>query len=225
VDHVDPGEELDAVLQRRRQDYEGRPLDVGDVDPDPIAQVRRWTAEWSEVAPREPAAAVLATTGPDGVPGARNVLVRALDEDGCAFYTNLESRKAQHLAATGHAALLFSWVPVQRQIELVGEVLPLDRAASEAYFAGRPRGSQLAAWASDQSTVLPDRATLETRFAEAEARFGDGPVPCPPHWGGYRLVPRTIELWQGRPSRLHDRLRYTRDATAPAGWRLERLSP
>ena len=222
---VDPGPELDAVLQQRRLDYEARSLDVADVDPDPVAQVRRWTAEWSEVAPREPAAAVLATAGSDGVPGARTVLVRALDGAGCAFFTNYESRKGRHLAANGQAALLFSWVPVLRQIELVGAVAPLAREESEAYFASRPRGSQLAAWASAQSTVLPDRGVLEARFAETAARFGDGPVPCPPHWGGYRLVPRTIELWQGRPSRLHDRLRYTRDPAAPTGWRLERLSP
>ncbi|HJR25730.1 MAG TPA: pyridoxamine 5'-phosphate oxidase [Acidimicrobiales bacterium] len=220
-----PEDDLDAVLQTRREQYEHQSLDVGDVDPDPVEQVRRWTAEWAEVAPREPAAAVLATAGADGRATARNVLVRALYHDGCAFFTNYESRKAQHLAATGHAALLFSWVPVQRQIELVGPVAKLDRAESEAYFATRPRGSQVAAWASAQSTVLPDRAALEALFAEAEARFGDGPVPCPPHWGGYRLVPETIELWQGRPDRLHDRLRYTRDATRPAGWRLERLSP
>jgi pyridoxamine 5'-phosphate oxidase len=225
VDHVDPGSQLDAVLQERRQDYERRSLDVDDVDPDPVVQVRRWMAEWAEVAPREPAAAVLATAGPDGVPGARNVLVRGLDEHGCSFFTSYESRKGRHLAATGHAALLFSWVAILRQIELVGAVQPLDRAESEAYFAARPRGSQLAAWASAQSTVLPDRAALEARFRAAEARFGDGPVPCPPQWGGYRLVPRTIELWQGRPSRMHDRLRYSRDAPAPAGWRLERLSP
>jgi pyridoxamine 5'-phosphate oxidase len=218
-------EELDAVLRARREQYEQQPLDVGDVDPDPVEQVRRWTAAWAEVAPREPAAAVLATAGTDGRPAARNVLVRALDHQGCEFFTNYESRKASHLAETGRAALLFSWVSVQRQIELDGPVAKVDRAESEAYFASRPRGSQVASWASAQSTVLPDRAALEALFAEAEARFGDGPIPCPPHWGGYRLVPETIELWQGRPNRLHDRLRYTRDDTRPAGWRLERLSP
>ncbi len=217
--------DLDAVLQERREQYEQLPLDVADLDPDPVAQVRRWTAEWSEVAPREPAAAVLATAGPDGVPGARNVLVRGLDARGCAFFTSYESRKAQHLAATGHAALLFSWVPVQRQIELVGPVERLAAKESDEYFASRPRGSQIAAWASTQSTVLPDRAALEARFREAEERFGDGPVPRPPHWGGYRLVPDTIELWQGRPNRLHERLRYRRDPAAPTGWLIERLSP
>jgi pyridoxamine 5'-phosphate oxidase len=212
-------------MEPHRLEYESIPLDVGDVDPDPVEQVRRWTAEWAEIAPKEPAAAVLATAGPDGQPGARNVLVRALDERGCAFFTNYESRKGSHLAANGQGVLLFSWVPVNRQVELAGPIAKVDAAESDDYFASRPRGSQIAAWASDQSTVLPDRATLEERFRAAESRFGDGPVPRPPHWGGYRLVPRTIELWQGRPNRLHDRLRYTRDATAPNGWRLERLSP
>jgi pyridoxamine 5'-phosphate oxidase len=218
-------EDLDRILRARREQYEQAPLDAADLDPDPVVQVRRWTAEWSEVAPREPAAAVLATAGADGRPAARNVLVRALDDEGCAFFTNYESRKGRHLAENGHAALLFSWVPVQRQIELVGSVAKLAEADSDAYFASRPRGSQIAAWASAQSTVLPDRAALEGLFAEAEARFADGPVPRPPHWGGYRLVPVTIELWQGRPNRLHERLRYTRDADQPSGWRLERLSP
>ena len=222
---IDPGSELDAVLRARREEYEAQPLDVGDVDPDPVVQVRRWAAAWAEVAPREPAAAVLATAGPDGRPGARNVLVRGLEERGCAFFTNHESRKGAHLAANPQAALLFSWVPVQRQVELVGRVEVLERSESEAYFASRPRGSQLAAWASDQSTVLPDRAALEERFVGAAERFAGQDVPCPPHWGGYRLVPDTIELWQGRPSRLHDRLRYTRDPARPTHWRLERLSP
>ena len=218
-------EDLDRILQQRREQYEQAALDVADLDPDPVVQVRRWTAEWAEVAPREPAAAVLATAGADGRAAARNVLVRALDEQGCAFFTNYESRKGRHLAETGHASLLFSWVPVQRQIELVGPVVKLAEDESDDYFASRPRGSQIAAWASAQSTVLPDRAALEALFREAEARFGDGPVPRPPHWGGYRLVPDTIELWQGRPNRLHERLRYTRDATSPSGWRIERLSP
>jgi pyridoxamine 5'-phosphate oxidase len=225
VDHVDPGADLEAALQARRHDYETRPLDVSELDGDPVVEVRRWMAEWAEVAPREPAAAVLATAGADGVPGARNVLVRRVDVDGCVFFTNYESRKGAHLEANGHAALLFSWVPVLRQVELVGPVARTTRSESEAYFAGRPRGSQLAAWASAQSRVLPDRAALEARFRRAEERFAGQEVPCPPHWGGYRLVPETVELWQGRPSRLHDRLRYRRDPGSGTGWRVERLSP
>ncbi len=212
-------------LEPKRYEYESIPLDVDDVDPDPIEQVRIWTALWAEIAPKEPAAAVLATAGADGRPGARNVLVRALDQEGCAFFTSYVSRKGRHLAENPQGVLLFSWVPVNRQIELTGPIARIDPAESDEYFASRPRGSQIAAWASAQSTVLPDRATLEERFRAAEERFGDGPVPRPSDWGGYRLVPRTIELWQGRPDRLHDRLRYTRHASAPNGWYLERLSP
>jgi pyridoxamine 5'-phosphate oxidase len=212
-------------LEPVRIQYESEPLDVGDVDPDPVVQVRRWTADWTRHAPKEPAAAVLATAGADGRPHARNVLVRGLDERGLAFFTNYESRKGRDLAENGHGALLFSWVPVNRQIELVGPIAKVDRSETEVYWATRPRDSQLGAWASAQSTVLRDRRELEERFAEAAARFEGRDVPCPPHWGGFRLVPDTIELWQGRPNRLHDRLRYTRDPAAPSGWRLERLSP
>jgi pyridoxamine 5'-phosphate oxidase len=212
-------------LEAIRESYDSLPLDVADVDPDPIVQVRRWTAEWTRYAPREPAAAVLATAGADGRPAARNVLVRGLDERGLAFFTNYGSRKGQDLAENGQASLLFSWVPVLRQIELVGAVTKVDRSETEAYWATRPRGSQIGAWASAQSTVLRDRAELERRFADAEARFEGTEVPCPDHWGGYRLVPDTIELWQGRSNRLHDRLRYVRDGAAATGWRLERLSP
>jgi pyridoxamine 5'-phosphate oxidase len=212
-------------LEPIRIQYESEPLDVADVHPDPVVQVRRWTADWTTYAPKEPAAAVLATAGADGRPSARNVLVRGLDERGLAFFTNYESRKGQDLAENGFGSLLFSWVPVNRQIELVGAIGKVDRAETEVYWATRPRDSQIGAWASAQSTVLRDRTELEAHFADAAARFEGVDVPCPPHWGGYRLVPDTIELWQGRPNRLHDRLRYCRDASAPAGWRIERLSP
>lgn len=205
-----------------REQYQSAPLDRADVDPDPIVQVAAWLTAWSEVAPREPSAAVLATADADGRPAARTVLVRGLDHAGCAFFTNYESRKGRHLAANPQASLLFQWVPVLRQIELVGSVHRLAADESDAYFAGRPRGSQLAAWASAQSTELSDRAELEARFVAAEAEYGDGPIPRPPHWGGYRLVPDTIELWQGRPDRLHDRLRYERAGDA---WTLTRISP
>ena len=210
--------DLDAL----RREYETAALDAADLDPDPIAQVERWLAEWTAVAPNEPAAVILATVALDGGTSARNVLLRAIDERGLTFFTSYESRKGQELARTPTATLLFSWVPLLRQVHVAGVVDRITAAESEAYFATRPRGSQLAAWASEQSSVLPDRATLEARFRDAEARFDGVEVPCPPGWGGYRLVPSAIELWQGRPNRLHDRLRYVR---AGDGWRIERLSP
>ena len=216
-----PGMDLAA----RRMEYQQAALDVADVDPDPFVQVARWLAEWTEVAPNEPGAIVLATTDGDGRASARTVLLRGFDAGGCTFFTSYDSRKGHELATNPHGALLFSWVPVLRQVSLRGPVAPVPRAESEAYFATRPRGSQLAAWASHQSSVLRDRSELEDRFADAERRFGGGDIPCPPYWGGYRLVPDEIDLWQGRPNRMHDRLRYERDDTEPTGWRIVRLSP
>lgn len=212
-------------LEARREEYEGQGLDVGDVDPDPIVQVRRWYDEWTAVAPNEPDAVVLATADGDGRPSVRTVLLRGFDERGCTIFTSYESRKGRDLEANPHGAIVCSWVPMLRQVNLRGPVTKIARDESEAYFASRPRGSQLAAWASHQSSVLADRAELEARFAEVAERFGSAEVPCPPYWGGYRLVPEEIELWQGRPSRMHDRLRYQRDRTAPSGWQIVRLSP
>jgi pyridoxamine 5'-phosphate oxidase len=212
-------------LDARREEYEGQGFDVGDVDPDPIVQVRRWYDEWVVVAPNEPDAVVLATADREGRPSVRTVLMRGFDERGCTVFTSYDSRKGRELEANPHGAIVCSWVPMLRQVNLRGPMTKVGRDESEAYFAGRPRGSQLAAWASQQSSVLADRAELEARFAEAAERFGDGEVPCPPYWGGYRLVPEEIELWQGRPSRMHDRLRYEHDATTPSGWRIVRLSP
>jgi len=209
-------------LTTRRQEYQAIPLDGADLDPDPIEQVRAWWADWTEVAPNEPAAVVLATADGDGRPTARNVLVRSFDERGATFFTSYESRKAMALLDNPRGALLCSWVPLLRQVQLLGPVARVPRAESEAYFAERPRGSQLAAWASHQSSVLADRAELEARVAEVDARFAGTEVPCPEHWGGYRLVPESIELWQGRPDRLHDRLCYERVGD---GWRIVRLSP
>jgi pyridoxamine 5'-phosphate oxidase len=212
-------------LEARREEYEGRRLDVEDVDPDPVLQVGRWLEEWSAVAPNEPNAVVLATADGDGWPSVRTVLLRGFDASGCTFFTSYDSRKGHDLESNPRGAIVCSWVPILRQVNLRGSVERVDRAESEAYFAGRPRGSQLAAWASHQSSGLADRAELEARFAAAADRFGDGEVPCPPYWGGYRLVPHEIELWQGRPSRMHDRLRYERDPSDPSGWRIVRLSP
>ncbi len=208
-----------------RQEYETTGFDVADVDPDPFTQVERWMHEWAAVAANEPSAVILATAGVDGRPSARTVLLRGFDRRGCTVFTSYESRKGTELGANPHGAILCSWVPLLRQVHLRGPVERVPREETEAYFATRPRGSQLAAWASHQSSVLADRAELEARFAAAEARYDGQEVPCPPYWGGYRLVPEEIELWQGRANRMHDRLRYEPDPDEPSGWRIVRLSP
>lgn len=217
-------DEQRRAIEALRREYESSPLDVDGIDPDPLAQLSLWLDEWAAVAPNEPAAVILATAGLSGGASARNVLLRGLDERGLVFFTSYESRKGAELQGDPQCTMLFSWVPLLRQVHVQGEVARTTRAESEGYFASRPRGSQLAAWASAQSTVLPDRATLDAAFAEAAERFDGSDVPCPPHWGGYRLVPSAVELWQGRQNRMHDRLRYVREGDE-GGWRVERLSP
>lgn len=174
----------------------------------------------------EPTAAVLSTVsvaGPHGaVPHSRSVLVKEVDERGFVFYTNRRSRKAADLAEVPRAALTFPWYALARQVNVTGSVVPVDDADSDAYFATRPRGAQIGAWASEQSAVVSDRRVLEEKVAEVAARFAGADVPRPPHWGGYRLEPDAVEMWQGQPDRLHDRLRYRRDG---GRWVIERLSP
>ena len=191
-------------------------MDANDLDPDPIVQFCRWKEELS---PRDDAA-TLATASPDGVPNARTVLVKGAVETGFVFHTNRRSAKGRELAANPRAALVFHWDP--RAVRVSGAVVELDDAASDAYWAGRPRGSQLGAWASAQSEVIADRALLEARLAEVTARFEGVEVPRPPHWGGYRVEPATVEFWHHRDDRLHDRIRYRREGS---GWSRERLSP
>lgn len=211
-------------MDARRIEYETAGLDVGDVDADPFVQVQRWWDEWSALAPTEPNAVVLATADEMGGASARTVLLRGLDASGFTFFTSYDSRKGHDLDVHPYGSILASWVPLLRQINVRGAIAKVDRRESEEYFAGRPRGSQLAAWASHQSSELANRAELEQRFSEAEQRFVGQDVPCPAYWGGYRLVPASIELWQGRSNRMHDRLRYERDDPA-GGWRIVRLSP
>lgn len=198
-------------------------MEAGDLLPDPIAQFRRWRDEAEAAGVALPEAMALATADADGRPSARMVLLKGVEEDGFRFFTNTESRKARELHENPRAALVFHWTQEpRRQVTVAGDVLPLPRAESEAYYRSRPLGSRLGAWASRQGTVVPDRDALERAFARAEAEYGDDP-PLPPWWGGYLLAPTRLEFWQNRPNRLHDRFRYAR---RPDGaWLLERLAP
>ena len=216
-----------ADLESIRHQYEQAGLDVADVDPDPFVQFRTWFDAWAATGPRDPGLMVLATVDEHGWPASRALLLRGVDERGFAFYTNHTSDKGRALDATGRASLTFVWHDLERQVRVVGDVERVSDDESDAYFAGRPRGSQVGAWASDQSAVLPDRATLDARVAEIDAAY-PGDVPRPPHWGGYRVSPRELEFWQGRPNRLHDRVRYRRAGSdGPDGpvWLIERLAP
>jgi pyridoxamine 5'-phosphate oxidase len=198
-------------------------LREADVDADPLAQFRAWYEQALAAGQPLPEAMTLATATPTGQPSARMVLLRGHDEHGFVFYTNYESRKAQELTANPQAALVFYWPTLDRQIRIEGRVERVSAEQSDAYFRSRPRDSQLGAWASPQSQIIPGRETLERHLAEILARFGQGEVPRPPHWGGFRVVPEVIEFWQARAGRLHDRLRYRR--LGPARWLLERLAP
>ncbi len=200
----------------------GRVLDEAAVAGDPLDQVRRWLADAVAAGVLQPDAMALATATPDGRPSARMVLVKGVDQRGLVFYTNRDSAKGRELAANPRAAAILHWQQLQRQVRVTGGVERLSEQDSAAYFATRPRGSQLAAWASHQSQVVASRGALEDRFAEMEQRFTGEEVPLPPWWGGYRLEAEVVECWQGRPNRLHDRLRWTRQG---ATWRLERLAP
>jgi pyridoxamine 5'-phosphate oxidase len=202
-----------------------RTLERRDLLDDPVAQFVEWLTDAEAEDIPLPNAIALATADASGAPAVRHVLLRGADAEGFVFYTNRESRKGRHLAENPHAAFTVVWKELDRQVSVTGIAAPIDDDASDAYFSSRPREAQVGAWASAQSSVLADRAELERSLHEAADRFADGPVPRPPYWGGYRLVPDTIEFWQGRAFRLHDRFRYTRDEGEPTGWRVERLAP
>jgi pyridoxamine 5'-phosphate oxidase len=207
-----------------RRDYTAREalLESG-MAPGWSAQFATWFSEAAAFGLPEPNAMIVASATPSGHPSARTVLLKGYDERGFVFFTNYESRKGGELSANPYASLVFPWFPMQRQVIVVGSAERVTRAETEEYFASRPRGSQLGAWASPQSSVVPDRAAVDAGLEAAKKRFGDGPVPAPPHWGGWRVRPETVEFWQGRSSRLHDRLRYRR--TEEDVWILERLAP
>lgn len=206
-----------------RREYHRDGLTEADVDPDPIRQFDRWFADATRAGVIEPNAMTLGTAGNDGMPSTRTVLLKGFDARGFVFYTNYESRKARQIAENAQASLLFPWLLLERQVEICGTVEKVTLAETEKYFHSRPIASQLGAWASHQSAVLRGRDELESRAADVAEKFRDRTIPVPPFWGGYRLLPATIEFWQGRPSRLHDRLRYTRQENG--AWQLERLSP
>ncbi len=205
-----------------RHSYDRDTLDESRAADEPFAQFRSWIGDALAAEVLEPNAMTLATVNADGHPAARIVLLRGWDERGFVFFTNYESSKGREIAGNPSAALVLFWAKLERQVRINGRVEILRAEESDAYFAKRPRGSRVSAWASPQSQVIPGRDVLERRMDEIEARFAGGDVPRPPFWGGYRVVPERIEFWQGRPNRAHDRICYS---TTAGGWTRERLAP
>lgn len=215
---------------RTHTDYGVERLEETDLANDPFSQFTHWLAEAAERSVYEPNAMVLATVDPDGAPSIRTVLLRGVDERGFAFYTDYSSRKGTALLANPAVAVVFPWYTLHRQVKIFGHAHPVDARDSDEYFANRPRGAQVAAWSSDQSAPIVSRAALEQKVADAEARFADAPeVSRPERWGGFRIVPDRVEFWQGRTSRLHDRLLFHRDSEdageGAVRWRVQRLQP
>jgi pyridoxamine 5'-phosphate oxidase len=210
-------------MQNQRKEHSRSSLVEADLDSDPVRQFARWFDDANQSGIPETNAMTLATATPEGRPSARMVLLRGADERGFSFFTNYESRKARELDANPFAALVFFWHDLERQVRIEGKVERVSDDESDRYFHSRPKGARIGAWASPQSQVIASREILEARFRESENRHSDEVVPRPPNWGGYRLVPDSFEFWQGRPNRLHDRLRYTR--RPGGGWLIERLAP
>ncbi len=206
-----------------RKNYSRGVLDAADVDPDPVRQFETWFAQALDAKLPEPNAMTLATVDSNGRPSARIVLIKGVDPRGFVFFTNYDSRKGRELAANPDASLLFHWIELERQVRIEGRIEKTSAAESDAYYVSRPLGSRIGAWASNQSQSLASCEALEARERDFVAKYGENP-PRPPHWGGYRLIPDVIEFWQGRPSRLHDRIVYSRDG-ASGPWRIERLAP
>ena len=207
---------------RLRGKYEAEGLVEGDMATDPFSEFRAWLSGVEEADIEEPTTFVFATADASGRPSSRALLMKAFSEEGVVFYTNLASRKSKELRVNPAAAATFVWIPLHRQVRFEGQVVAVDAVDADAYFAGRPRGAQLAAHASAQSSVVSSRAKLEERYAELELAFADGEVPRPTTWGGWRLVPSSVEFWQGRVNRFHDRVRYRQDGDM---WIKERLAP
>lgn len=212
----------DYSIADLRLTYTRQQLLETDVDPNPFHQFQRWFDDAVSANILEPNAMTIATATTDGIPSARIVLLKGVDERGFVFYTNYESRKGQELTANPHASLVFWWGALERQVRIEGRVERVSDEETLAYFQSRPPGSQLGAWASDQSRVVANRDVLEQRLATLTQQYQNQEIPRPPHWGGLRVIPQAIEFWQGRPNRLHDRLLYCRQADT---WAIERLSP
>ena len=211
-------------MENLRKSYQSGKLDPADLTTDPIDLFRRWWHEAIDAEIVEANAMTLATVDSEGRPSARIILLKGITPEGFEFFTNYQSRKADEISENTHVALLFFWKEMERQIRIEGIAEKVTPTRSEAYFQSRPRGSQVGAWASPQSQVIPDRSILENKVNEIESRFSDqDPLPCPEHWGGYIVKPTMIEFWQGRPDRLHDRFRYS--LLSKGTWKIDRLAP
>lgn len=213
---------MNSAIANLRQDYKLHALLEADANPDPIVQFQTWFDESVAAQLPEPNAMTIATATPEGIPSARVVLLKGFDDRGFVFFTNYDSHKGQELQANPHAAIVFLWTELERQVRIQGTVERISAAESDNYYYSRPAGSRLGAWASEQSQVIADRTVLETRLEQLQTEYPDGDIARPSHWGGFRVMPTLIEFWQGRSSRLHDRLRYQK---VGENWTIDRLSP